>query len=89
MFREINGFSERRYGQWLKPRSRVERSGRLAVLDSARYLGMSPRIVEAHVAAGLVVPVRLLSPRGGRYLGRVLLVRASLDELVANGRGRR
>jgi Helix-turn-helix domain len=61
----------------------------LSVPDSARYLGVSARTIEAYVAAGLVVPVRLPSPRGGRYLGRVLLERASLDELVARARGRR
>jgi hypothetical protein len=61
----------------------------LSVPDSARYLGVSPRTIEAYVAAGLVAPVRLPSPRGGRYLGRVLLERASLDELVAGARGRR
>lgn len=60
----------------------------LSVADAGRYLGVSPRTVEGYVAAGLVVPVRLPSPRGGRYLGRVLLERAELDRLVARSRGR-
>jgi len=46
-------------------------------------------MIESYHAAGLVVPVRLPSPRGGRCLGRVLPERASLDELVAGPRGRR
>ena len=60
----------------------------LSVADAGRYLGVSPRTVEGYVAAGLVVPVRLPSPRGGRHLGRVLLERAELDRLVARSRGR-
>ncbi len=60
----------------------------LSVADAGRYLGVSPRTVEGYVAAGLVVPVRLPSPRGGRHLGRLLLERAELDRLVARSRGR-
>jgi hypothetical protein len=60
----------------------------LSIADSARYLGVSPRTIEAFVASGLVLPLRLPSPRGGRHLGRVLLERAELDRLVARARER-
>ena len=60
----------------------------LSVADSARYLGVSPRTIEAFVASGLVLPLRLPSPQSGRHLGRVLLERADLDRLVARARER-
>jgi hypothetical protein len=60
----------------------------LSVADAGRYLGVSSRTVEGYVAAGLLAPVRLPSPRGGRHLGRVLLERAELDRLVEQARGR-
>jgi hypothetical protein len=60
----------------------------LSVADAGRYLGVSARTIESYVAGGLVLPVRLPSPRGGRHLGRVLLERAELDRLVARSRGR-
>ncbi len=60
----------------------------LSVADAGRYLGVSPRTVEGYVAAGLVVPVRLPSPRNGRRLARVLLERAELDRLVEQARRR-
>ncbi len=60
----------------------------LSVADSARYLAVSRRTMEAYLAAGLLAAVRLPSPRGGRHLGRVLLERAELDRLVERARGR-
>lgn len=61
----------------------------LSVADAGVYLGgLSVRTVEGYIAAGLLSPVRLRSPRGGRHLGRVLLARAELDDLVARARGR-
>jgi hypothetical protein len=59
----------------------------LSVADAGRYLGVSVRTIEGFVAAGVMVPVRLPSLRGGRHLGRVLLERAELDRLVAQSRG--
>ncbi len=60
----------------------------LSVRDAGRYLGgLSTRTVEGYVSSGLLTPVRLPSPRGGR-LGRVLLERAELDRLVEQARGR-
>src|SRR5262245_22506729 len=60
----------------------------LSVIDAGVYLGgLSVRTIEGYIAAGLLSPVRLPSPRGGRYLGRVLLERAELDRLVARSRG--
>lgn len=61
----------------------------LSIPDAGRYLGgLSTRTVEGLIVAGLLSPVRLPSPRGGRHLGRVLLERAELDRLVARARGR-
>ena len=61
----------------------------LSVADAGVYLGgLSVRTIEGYIAAGLLVPVRLPSPRGGRHLDRVLLERASLDRLVALARER-
>jgi len=61
----------------------------LSIADAGVYLGgLSVRTIEGYIAAGLLVPVRLPSPRGGRHLGRVLLERAELDHLVARARGR-
>ena len=61
----------------------------LSIADAGVYLGgLSVRTIEGYIAAGLLVPVRLPSPRGGRHLDRVLLERASLDRLVALARER-
>jgi hypothetical protein len=61
----------------------------LSVPDAGVYLGgLSVRTIEGYIATGLLSPVRLPSPRGGRHLGRVLLERAELDRLVARARGR-
>jgi hypothetical protein len=61
----------------------------LSVADAGVYLGgLSVRTVEGYIAAGILSPVRLPSPRGGRYLGRVLLERAELERLVAQARRR-
>jgi hypothetical protein len=61
----------------------------LSVADAGVYLGgLSVRTVEGYIAAGILSPVRLPSPRGGRYLGRVLIERAELERLVAQARGR-
>jgi len=61
----------------------------LSVADAGVYLGgLSVRTIEGLIAAGLLVPVRLPSPRGGRHLGRCLLERAALDRLVEQARGR-
>ena len=61
----------------------------LSVADAGVYLGgLSVRTIEGYIGAGLLSPVRLPSPRGGRHLGRVLLERAELDRLVARSRGR-
>ena len=60
----------------------------LSVGDAGRYLGVSTRTVEGYVAAALVTPVRLPSPRSGRRLARVLLERAELDRLVDRARVR-
>ena len=58
----------------------------LSVADAARYLGLSGRTVESYLAAGILTPVRLPSPRGARRLGRVLVERVELDGLVARAR---
>ena len=61
----------------------------LSVADAGIYLGgLSVRTIEGYIAAGMLSPVRLPSPRGGRHLGRLLLERAELDRLVAQARGR-
>lgn len=60
----------------------------LSVANAGRYLGVSTRTVEGYVAAALVTPVRLPSPRSGRRLARVLLERAELDRLVEQARRR-
>ena len=61
----------------------------LSVADAGVYLGgLSVRTIEGYIAAGLLSPVRLPSPRGGRHLGRVLIARVELDSLVAQARGR-
>jgi len=61
----------------------------LSVADAGVYLGgLSVRTIEGYIAAGLLAPVRLPSPRGGRHLGRVLVSRLELDRLVAQARGR-
>ena len=56
----------------------------LSLRDAGLYLGgICKRTVEGYIAAGLLAPVRLPSPRGGRRLGRVLLDREELDRFVA------
>jgi len=61
----------------------------LSVPDAGRYLGgLSVRTVEGYIAAGLLTPVRLPSPRGGR-LSRVLLDRVDLDRFVEQARSER
>jgi hypothetical protein len=61
----------------------------LSVAAAGVYLGgLSVRTIEGYIAAGLLVPVRLPSPRGGRHLGRLLISRVELDGLVEQARGR-
>ena len=73
----------------LSARAVVTPPALLSVADAGVYLGgLSVRTIEGYIAAGLLSPVRLPSPRGGRHLGRVLIARVELDSLVAQARGR-